>query len=133
MNHPSNPIRYILISVGIICVGLGIVGVFLPLLPTTPFMLLAAACFARSSPRFHQALLNNRTFGPIIHQWQTQRSIPKKARKQAIILIIAVFSISILFVIEELVVRLLLAVTAAMLIVFLLRIPSTEAATARQQ
>jgi uncharacterized membrane protein YbaN (DUF454 family) len=129
----SKPLRYLLILAGILCVALGLLGIFLPLLPTTPFMLLAAACFAQSSPRFHNALLDSRMFGPMIKQWQEQRSIPKKAKHRAIFLIVVAFTISIVFFIQDSVVRALLAATAAALIVFLLRIPSCEANPARQQ
>ncbi len=61
-------------------VGLGIVGAFLPLLPTTPFLLLAMACFARSSPAFHDWLINHRTLGPYIVDWERDRSIPFPAK-----------------------------------------------------
>ncbi|MGD8592282.1 MAG: YbaN family protein [Gammaproteobacteria bacterium] len=122
----SKPLRYLLILGGMLSVALGIVGVLLPLLPTTPFMLLAAACFAQSSPRFHNALLKNRLFGPMIKQWQEQRSIPKKSKNQAIFLIVVVFTISIVFFIQDSVARALMVATAALLIGFLLRIPSAE-------
>ncbi|WP_455210370.1 YbaN family protein [Kaarinaea lacus] len=122
----SKPIRYLLILAGMLSVALGVVGIFLPLLPTTPFMLLAAACFAQSSPRFHQALLESRLFGPIIKQWQEQRSIPKKSKNQAIFLVVVVFTISIVFFIQDSLARALMVAMAAVLIGFLLRIPSAE-------
>jgi len=61
-------------------VGLGLVGAFLPLLPTTPFLLLALACFARSSPSVHDWLINHRTLGPYIIDWERDRSIPLSAK-----------------------------------------------------
>ena len=125
-NTASKPLRYLLILTGMLCVALGLIGIFLPLLPTTPFMLLAAACFAQSSPRFHNALLESRLFGPIIKQWQAQRSIPKKSKTQAIFLVVVVFSISIVFFIQDSLARALMVATAAVLIGFLLRIPSAE-------
>ena len=125
-NTVSKSLRYLLILTGMLCVALGLIGIFLPLLPTTPFMLLAAACFAQSSPRFHNALLESRLFGPIIKQWQAQRSIPKKSKTQAIFLVVVVFSISIVFFIQDSLARALMVATAAVLIGFLLRIPSAE-------
>lgn len=68
--------KWLLLCAGILCVMLGVVGVFLPGLPTTPFILLAAACFARSSPAMHQRLLDNRLFGPLLADWESHHSIP---------------------------------------------------------
>jgi len=65
---------------GIFFVALAFIGAFLPLLPTTPFLLVAAACFAKSSPRMHKMLLANKVFGPMIYHWQQSRSIPKRAK-----------------------------------------------------
>ncbi|HFC53145.1 MAG TPA: DUF454 domain-containing protein, partial [Gammaproteobacteria bacterium] len=80
--------RIILISVGFLCVALGAVGLVLPVMPTTPFLLVAAACFARSSPRFHDWLLNLRLFGTLIKNWQQNRTIPIRAKLLAIATIV---------------------------------------------
>jgi uncharacterized membrane protein YbaN (DUF454 family) len=73
---------------GIFFVGLAILGVVLPILPTTPFLLVAAACFAKSSPKMQRMLLANKTFGPLIHDWQKYRSIPRKAKRIALLTMI---------------------------------------------
>lgn len=65
---------------GFFFIGLAALGAFLPLLPTTPFLLLAAACFAKSSERWHQWLLNNRTFGPILQRWEQNRCVSKATK-----------------------------------------------------
>ena len=70
---------------GIFFVGLAILGVVLPILPTTPFLLVAAACFAKSSPEMQRRLLANKTFGPIIRDWQESRSISLKAKRIALL------------------------------------------------
>jgi len=70
----SQVVRCILMAVGIVCVGLGIAGVFVPLLPTTPFLLLAAACFVRSSDRLHRWLLTNRWVGGHIRNYMEHRA-----------------------------------------------------------
>ena len=70
---------------GLLFVGLAILGVILPILPTTPFLLVAAACFAKSSPKLERKLLANKTFGPMIHDWQEYRSIPRKAKHISLI------------------------------------------------
>lgn len=67
--------RIFFLAVGWLSFALGIVGVFLPILPTTPFMILAAACFDRGSPRFHSWLLNHNVFGPPIQDWKRNRAI----------------------------------------------------------
>lgn len=72
---------------GFFFVALATLGIFLPLLPTTPFLLIAAFCFARSSDHWHQWLLNNRVFGPILTDWETRQCIHCKTK------IIAVSSI----------------------------------------
>jgi uncharacterized membrane protein YbaN (DUF454 family) len=68
---------------GLLCVGLAVLGVFLPLLPATPFLLLAAACFARSSERLHAWMLRHRHFGPLLRDWETQRAIRPRAKRAA--------------------------------------------------
>ena len=70
-------------------VGLGIVGAFLPLLPTTPFLLLAMACFARSSPAVHDWLINHRTLGPYIADWERDRLIPLSAKVTSLVMMSA--------------------------------------------
>ena len=69
---------------GLIALGLGLLGVVLPGLPTTPFILLAAACFARSSQRMHDWLLTNRVTGPMLRDWVRHRILPRRVRWVAI-------------------------------------------------
>lgn len=72
--------KIILICLGWFFVATGVVGIFLPLLPTTPFLLLAAACFSRSSEKLHSWLLNHKRFGRFVRDWETHRVIPKRAK-----------------------------------------------------
>lgn len=88
-------IRWACAGVGGGCVALGVVGVFLPVLPTTPFLLAAAACFARSSHRLHRAMHEHRWAGPIIHDWEQHRSLPLRVKQGAILLMTASFTLSI--------------------------------------
>lgn len=85
-------INLLLKALGFMFVGLGLAGVFLPLLPTTPFLLLAAGCFARSSPAFHDWLLTHRLLGPYIRDWERDRSIPLAAKVTAVSMMAASLS-----------------------------------------
>jgi len=100
-------------------------GVPLPGLPTTPFLILAAACFARSSPRFHRALLQNRVLGPYLQQWQKDHSIPRMAKRRAYVVIAITFAISIYFV-PLAWMRILLAAVGASLCIFLHKLRTTR-------
>ena len=88
--------KYIYIIFGLICVGLGFVGALLPGLPTTPFILLAAWFFSRSSEKFESWLLNHKIFGPLILNWKKHKAISKKTKLHAIITIFCTFSITVL-------------------------------------
>jgi len=71
-------LRYLLIIAGTIFLGFGVIGIFLPILPTTPFLLLAAVCYARSSQRFYNWLMNNKWFGNYIKNYYGGRGVPLK-------------------------------------------------------
>ncbi|WP_170593194.1 YbaN family protein [Ruegeria arenilitoris] len=88
--------HYLWATLGLLCVALAMIGVALPLLPTVPFLLLAAFCFARSSSRLHNWLMSHRTFGPLILDWQTSGAIRPAAKKAATLSVAAVFGLSIL-------------------------------------
>src|SRR5262245_49217198 len=92
--HRSTTVRLLLVVAGTVCVVLGLIGAFVPVMPTTPFLLLAAACYARASRRFYNRLLNNRAFGPLIIEWQTHHAIPYRTKLTAIALMAVSLSIS---------------------------------------
>ncbi|CAM3732268.1 DUF454 family protein [Rahnella victoriana] len=117
--------RILLITVGWLCVVLATLGVVLPLLPTTPFLLLAAWCFARSSPRFHHWLLHRSWFGSYLRHWQTYRALPKGAKPKAVALIVVTFAISIYFV-PLLLVRILLVCMMFALLIMMWRLPVVD-------
>jgi uncharacterized protein len=79
----TRPHRWLWGAAGAAALLTGFVGAFLPLLPTTPFVLLAALCFSRSSPRLEHWLLNHRRFGPLIHDWRAHHAIPLRAKRLA--------------------------------------------------
>ena len=90
--------QWLLAGIGWLAVGLGVLGIFLPLLPTTPFLLLALWCFARSSERFHQWLLEHPTMGPIVGIWEDGRGIPKRVRNRVLLIIWVAMLVSMLMV-----------------------------------
>jgi len=110
---------------GFIFLALAVIGAILPVMPTTCFVLGAAACFAKSSPRFHRWLLDSRLFGPIITNWQATRSMPRRAKIIAITSVICSGAISVMMLDSA---ALQLTVVGLLLIpvVIILRIRTTE-------
>jgi len=120
--------RGIYLTVGFAALILGAVGIVVPVLPTTPFVLLAAACFARSSRRFHDMLLANRIAGPIIREWVEYRSIPRRVKRWVYLLLALSFGSSIL-VMPSVGYQVMLAVLGVILTVFVRRIPVRDTQT----
>ncbi len=73
-------LRALLWLAGAVSLLLGIIGIALPILPTTPFVLLTALCWAKASPRFHHWLYHHRFFGPMVQDWEERRAVPRKAK-----------------------------------------------------
>lgn len=88
--------RRLWVIAGGMALGIGVVGIVVPLLPTTPFLLLAAYCFSRGSRRLHNWLLNHPTLGPPIRDWREHRSVSGKAKLSAMIAIALIFALSVL-------------------------------------
>jgi len=79
-------LRYLLITAGCSFVLLGVIGLFVPMMPGVVFLILAAWCFARSSERFHAALLNHRYLGPQIHSWQSGKGFQRGLRTRILLI-----------------------------------------------
>ncbi|MFB9244382.1 YbaN family protein [Massilia antarctica] len=88
--------KLLLNTIACLAVLLGILGIFLPLLPTTPFLLLASACFARGSPRMHAWLLRNKVFGKYLSDFEQGRGIPRRAKITILVLMWASMGYSML-------------------------------------
>jgi uncharacterized protein len=114
--------RILLLTLGWLAIILGALGIVLPLLPTTPFVLLAAWCFARSSPRFHHWLLWRSPFGRYLRHWQRHRAMPPGAKGRAIAVMLVTFGVSIGLV-NILWVRVMLSVMLCVLLLMMWRIP----------
>jgi len=119
-------LRVALAMAGLCCTTLGVLGIFLPLLPTVPLLLLAAACFARSSERFHNWLLDHPHLGPMIRGYLGGQGIPLRAKVTAIGLIWVTIPISVLLFIPLFWVKVFLIAIGLCITIYLLRLPVCE-------
>ncbi len=119
--HPA--IRFLLQALAIVFLVLGIVSIFLPVLPTTPFLLLASACYARSSIRFYNAMMNHRRLGPPLRTWKEKRAISRKNKVLAVGLLTVTTLPTVLFVIPVLLVKGLVAAICLSVATFILTRP----------
>lgn len=92
---PKSRLRIVWIATGTVSVGLGVAGLVLPLLPTTPFVILAAWCFARSSPRLRQKLVEHPLLGPSLRNWEQERAIARRAKVLASVLMALLLALSV--------------------------------------
>jgi len=111
--------RMIFVVLGFVCLALGIVGLFLPLLPTTPFLLLAAALFSRGSKRLHGWLLSRPKLGPMIRDWEQHGVIRRRAKIMATVLIIPMFTLTLIFVDVKTPVKAIVALTGVCVLLFI--------------
>ena len=116
-------LKSLLLAIGWISVVLGVLGIFLPLLPTTPFLLLAAACFVRSSPRFYQWLVDHPRLGSYVLHYLNGEGIPKRAKFISIAMIAITISISI-WIVPVFWVKVLLLIIALSVSTYILRQPT---------
>lgn len=116
----SKLLRWALRIAGVLFLGLGIVGIFVPLLPTTPFLLLAAACFVRGSPKLYRWLIGHKWFGAYIRSYREFHAITLRAKVVSLVLLWAVIGYSAVRVVEAWWLRALLAVIAVGVSVHLL-------------
>ncbi len=93
--HHSRIVRALLWLAGSVSLVLGLIGVVVPGLPTTPFILLAAACYAKASPRLHAWLLNHRLTGPLLRDWEKHRSLTRRTKTIAVVSMLVMVSFSI--------------------------------------
>jgi uncharacterized membrane protein YbaN (DUF454 family) len=118
-------VRSLFLLLGWCFVGLGILGVFLPVLPTTPFLLLAASCFVRSSERSRQWLLQHRWLGPTIRDWEERRAVRRSVKRLAYVVTSIAIAIAIVRV-GHWGVRAAVIALAAVGLVVLWRLPTVE-------
>lgn len=116
--------RGLLTVLGLLSLALGIIGIILPLLPTTPFLLLSAACFARGSSRFYSRLMNNPLCGKYIRSWRDEKRIPLNAKILAVTAIVLTLGTSILYIIPIPEIKLVAAVVGGAVIAYICHFPS---------
>jgi uncharacterized membrane protein YbaN (DUF454 family) len=104
--------RKLLIGAGTLSTGLGIIGIFVPILPTTPFLLLAAACYMRSSERFYQWLIGNRIFGAYVKNYIEGRGMPARIKVLTILLLWLTIGLTVTFGVQNTIVRVVLICVA---------------------
>lgn len=120
----NRALRSIFLVLGFFFLGMAFVGVVVPLIPTVGPVLLAAFFFSKSSERFDDWLVSNRLFGKIVRDWRAGLGFTIRAKTIAIIAIIATFTISVVFVVEPILIRIGLVVFAGALIVYIAQLPT---------
>ena len=127
-NETSNPLAKLMwVSLGSLFVGLGAIGVIVPGLPTTPFLILAAACYIRSSQRLYDWLISNKRFGPYLKDYREGKGIPRKAKRVAVVMIVVFVSFSVVFGIEDLTLKIAVGLLGLIgLLYVLFKVPVAE-------
>ncbi len=114
--------KAILVILGTFFLLLGIIGIILPVLPTTPFLILAAACYLRGSDRMYQWMMNNRYFGDLIRNYMERRGIKPRQKTYAIFMLWFLMLITLVYFVQQFYLRLILVIVAVAVTVHLLRL-----------
>jgi uncharacterized protein len=120
----QNVKKILLLTLGFISLGLGILGAFLPVLPTTPFAILSAYLFSKSSKRCHQWLLNQPLLGPLIINWEKHGMIRLRAKIWSTALIIPLFSYTLIYVQVDLIIKIIVTTIGVCVLTFIWTRPS---------
>lgn len=123
--------RRAFLVIGSVALAIGVVGIFVPLLPTTPLVILASACYLRGSERAHRWLLGHRWFGPVIAEWRETRSVPAAAKWIAVVQIAVSFTVTLLLLPASTYGRAGLVLLGAGLIGVVLSLPTAPGGRAR--
>ncbi|MFP4249772.1 MAG: YbaN family protein [Armatimonadota bacterium] len=123
---PEGPVKYALIAAGSVCVAVGAIGIVVPLLPTTPFLLLAAACYVRSSPRFYRWLIGNRVLGAYVRDYLSGAGIPVRTKVFTIAMLWIVIGSSVIFAVDHTAIRALLLLIAVAVSAHIIAVPTAR-------
>jgi hypothetical protein len=116
----------IYLFVGAISLAAGVIGIFLPVLPTTPFILLSAWCFFRSSSKIYEWVISNERFGPTIENYQQGRGITKSTKIKAVVMMWLTISASVYFYIKNMYLMAFLYIIAISVTVYLYKLPTLQ-------
>lgn len=116
----SSIIRYVYVVLGILFCVLGVIGIFVPLLPTTPFLLLSAALFFRSSPRLYHLLLSHPHLGPYIRNFREHKAIPLRIKIISVSLVWLTILHAVFFLLDYWILEILLLILAVCISVYIL-------------
>jgi uncharacterized membrane protein YbaN (DUF454 family) len=116
--------NWFLVAVGTLCVSLGVIGIFLPLLPTTPFLLLAAACYAASSRKFYEWLIGNRWFGSYIRNYREGKGLTMQVKFVSVASLWVTIGYSAGFIVQAFIVKLVLIAIAVTVTTHILSRPT---------
>jgi uncharacterized membrane protein YbaN (DUF454 family) len=116
--------KILFLIAGYLCLVLGFIGAFLPILPTTPFVLLAAYCFSKGSDRMYNSLLQTKLFGPLIIDWRAHGVIPMKAKILSTTMIVLLFSYTLIFVPVAVWIKIIVATSGMGVLAFIWSRPS---------
>lgn len=123
----TNPVlRVLLMFVGWLSVVLGVLGIFLPVLPTTPFLLLAAACFVRTSPKFYEWLVRHPKLGKYVIYYLDGKGIPKKAKVYTLVVLWSTMFITAFVLLDSTIVRVILPTIGLLVSIYILRQPTLD-------
>jgi len=111
--------KTLLLIIGTLSLGLGVVGIFLPVLPTTPFLLLALTCYMKSSQKMYDYILSNKYLSFYVKDYMSHKGIPVKAKLRAILLIWFSIGFSIIFIVDRMILRMILLVTGISISIFI--------------
>lgn len=118
-NNEDKMKKIALIIIGTISLVLGAIGIILPVLPTTPFLLLSLACYMKSSKKFYDFVRYNKYLGPYVEDYASGQGIPVKAKIKAIIMIVITIGFSSIFIIEKLAIRIMLVSIGSIVSVYI--------------
>ncbi|MBL7128146.1 MAG: YbaN family protein [Ignavibacteria bacterium] len=119
-------LKYLFVTLGSLFLGLGVIGVFVPGLPTTPFLLLSAAFYVRSSRSMYRWLLNHKVFGKIIRDFRESRSISLKNKVISILSMVTMLTLSIFVFVDELYTRIIILIIGIVGFIVILSFPTTK-------